>query len=58
MSIQVHTSTLASIDLQGVDAHVGRVVRYRCGCDFLTSSATWNLCSYHEGFNDGVEATQ
>ena len=51
-----HPSTLASIHLQGVDAQVGRVVRYKCGCDYGTGKASWILCNYHEGFDDGVES--
>lgn len=52
--VKVHPLTSTSITRQGLDAHVGRVVRYRCGCDYLTSGASWILCRYHEGFNDGV----
>lgn len=52
---QPHPLTLADIERNGIDSHVGRVVRYRCGCDFLTSSASWVLCRYHEGVNDIVE---
>lgn len=41
-----------SIQLQGQE-HLGGP--FRCGCEFR--GKRWQLCSYHEGFADALDAS-
>lgn len=44
--------TLASIQAQGT---VGTSTVHSCGCEYRTK---WHLCTYHCGFEDGLEAAR
>lgn len=60
-----HPRTIASINLQGERTRPHNWTRYTiapCSCyvpDDPDNRMGWNLCSYHEGFDDACkEATQ
>lgn len=52
----------SELTLQSIARHVsplqGRVAVFNCGCEFRPRSEAWSLCSYHEGFEDGIEACE
>lgn len=50
--------TIKSIELQGINKAVPTSVRYNCGCIYLTQPISWQLCPYHQGYDDGVEAAR
>ena len=52
-----HPLTIASIELAGSWWHLDAKRRYNCGCDHnYHPTRPWQLCQYHKGYNDGVEA--
>jgi hypothetical protein len=55
----IHPLTEASIELQGPSLMVSQ---FGCGCELRdgweATTGKWWLCSYHEGFEDGIERAE
>lgn len=55
----IHPLTEESIRLQGPSL-VGMLSQFGCGCELRdgweATTGKWWLCSYHDGFEDGIEA--
>jgi len=50
-----HHKTIASIMLQGISVGDGRHSQYGCGCSHYTGNSRWDLCQYHDGYDDAWE---
>lgn len=49
----IHWLTEESIERSEWDIHGGGHRGFSCGCE--VRGMKWWLCSYHEGFEDGIE---
>jgi hypothetical protein len=52
----LHPATRASVELQGRELQHLIATYWKCGCTGDSNGTLVNLCSYHEGYDDGAEA--
>ena len=52
--MRVHDRTVAAVHAVGTVFENHRMVRYDCGCE--QRGGNWDLCRYHDGFNDALSA--